>query len=60
MSVKAYGVSYSMKKGNITLEHLSTVIDAKDLNSARNKLARKHRVEAKDIKIKNYSIVGYY
>lgn len=58
--MKAYGVSYSMKKGNITFEHLSTVVDAKDLKSARNKLARKHRVEPKDIEITYSTIVGYY
>ena len=57
--MKAYGITY-MYNG---FTYHATV-DAKDKNSARNKLGRKHGLKAaeakKQIKLISISVVGYF
>ena len=58
--MKAYGIDYTVKKGKCEMHYILQTVDAKDLKSAKNKLARKHKVEPKDIKITYSTVVGYY
>ena len=54
----AYGISYTFNGMNY-----STVVDAKDKASARNKVARKHGLkasEAKAIKLTQVRVIGYF
>lgn len=56
--MKAYGIKYTYKG-----MHYSTTVDARDKDSARNKIARKHRLkaaEAKAIKLDSVSVIGYF
>lgn len=58
--MKAYGIDYILKKDRHERLIVMAMVDAKDLTSAKNKLARKHKVEPKDIKITYSTVVGYY
>lgn len=56
--MKAYGIDYTYNGHKYT-----TVVDAKDKDSARNKIARKHGLkatQAKAIKLTRVSVIGYY
>lgn len=55
MSLQAYSVGY-MVNGRSYDE----LIDAKDIKSVKNKLARKHKTDPRSIKITQSRIVGYY
>ena len=57
-TMKAYGISYTYNGHTY-----STVVDAKDKESARNKIARKHGLKAanaKAIKFTRVNVVGYF
>lgn len=52
----AYGIDYTVKD-----KPFSAIVDAKDLTSAKNKLARKHGYKAgRMIKVKNVRVLGYF
>ena len=56
--MKAYGITYTYNGHNYT-----TTVDAKDKESARNKIARKHGLkaaQAKAIKLTRVSVIGYF
>ena len=53
--MKAYSIDYSFKGMKRTAS-----VDAKDVNSAKNKIARKCRCSANDIKIEKVTVVGYF
>ena len=53
--MQAYGIDYEINGRTFT-----TNIDAKNIQSARNKLARKHKVNPEDVKITKTIIIGYY
>ena len=58
----AYGISYNVvnrKTGKV--ERCDSVVDAKDLNSARRKLARRHGYkDANVIKCESVHVIGYF
>lgn len=47
-----------VKNGLKTQAH--SLVDALNIKTARNKLARKHKVNSSDINIIDYHVVGYY
>ena len=53
--MKAYGIDYELNGKRLTAN-----VDAKDTTSAKRKLARKHKVEEKAIKVKRVSVIGYF
>lgn len=56
--MKAYGIDCTYNGWKY-----STLVDAKDKESARNKIARKHGLkaaQAKAIKLVRVSVIGYY
>ena len=57
--MKAYGITYTVTKGGY-VRACDTVIDAKDLKSAKAKLAKRHGVKAAYIAIVRCSVVGYF
>ena len=55
MSLQAYSVGYTVNS-----RAYDELIDAKDIKSVKNKLARKHKTSPRSIKIIRSRIVGYY
>lgn len=54
--MKAYGICYMINN-----KHYSTTIDARDIKSAKNKIARKHGLKSgKNVKVLTVSIIGYF
>lgn len=54
--MQAYGINYVVNGAEY-----STLIDAKDVKSAKNKLGKKHGFKTgRKIKITKVSVVGYY
>ncbi len=56
--MKAYGIRYTYNG-----MQYSTTVDARDKDSARNKIARKHGLkaaEAKAIKLNSVSVIGFF
>lgn len=57
--MKAYGIDYRFNG-----KKFCTVVDAKDKESARNKIGRKHGLKAdqakRQIKLETVRIVGYF
>lgn len=57
--MQAYGIDYKFKG-----HQYSAIVDAKDRDSARNKIGRKHGLKAaeskKEIKLVKVIIIGYY
>ena len=51
----AYSIEY--KIGN---QHFDTSIDAKNLESARNKIARKHGVDKSKVTIIRHFYIGFF
>ena len=57
--MKAYGIDYTYNDINYT-----TTVDAKDRGSARNKIGRKHKLNAeqakRSIRFTRISVIGYF
>ena len=54
--MKAYGIDYM-----INGKHYSTTVDAKDIKSVKNKIARKHGLKTGyNVKILRASVIGYF
>ena len=56
--MKAYGIDYTFKG-----VRYSITVDAKDKETARNKIARKHGIkaaEAKAVKLNRVTVIGYF
>lgn len=56
--MKAYGIRYTYKG-----MQYNTTVDARDKDSARNKIARKHGLkaaEAKAIRLNSVSVIGFF
>ena len=54
--MKAYGIEYMIDD-----RHFSTTIDAKDIKSAKNKIARKHGFKSGNkVKVIRASVIGYF
>ena len=53
--MKAYGIKYKVRE-----RVYDTTIDAKNLDSAKKKIARKHGVDVNDIDIIEHNIIGYF
>lgn len=57
--MKAYGIDYIYNGGKYTI-----TVDAKDRDSARNKIGRKHKMNAeqakRNIKFTKVCVVGYF
>lgn len=54
-----FSIEYEYTKYGVKWQG-QTLVDAINLKSAKNKLARKHNVKAEDIDIIEYKVVGYY
>lgn len=54
-----FSIDYKYIKNNVEWEH-HELVDALNIKTARNKLARKHKVNVEDIDIIDYKLVGYY
>jgi len=52
-------ITYEYTKNGVKWEG-QTLVDALNIKSAKNKLARKHKVKVEDINVIEYHIVGYY
>ena len=58
--MKAYYIKYTVNNQSCEAQ-----IDAKDIDSAKNKIGRKHGYKTtddikKNIKISDYSVIGYF
>lgn len=54
--MKAYSIDYELNGMK-----MNTLVDARDIKSAKNKIARKHGIKnAKSIKIIRSSVIGYF
>ena len=53
--MQAYGINYEVNG-----KKFDAVVDAKDKKSARRKLARKHKVGERAVKMTRVYVVGYF
>ena len=59
--MQAYSIKYTVRGKNSDGRTIDTLIDARDLKSAKKKLARKHGYkDGRMIKIEEVRIIGYY
>lgn len=54
-----FSIEYEYTKYGVKWQG-QTLVDALNIKSAKNKLARKHKVKVEDIEIIDYKVVGYY
>lgn len=54
-----FSIDYEYTKNGLKTQAHS-LVDALNIKSAKNKLARKHKVKVEDINIIDYHVVGYY
>lgn len=56
--MKAYGITYHLRNENKTFD---TVVDAKDIKSAKNKIGKKHGCKSgRSICVDDVKIIGYF